>query len=93
MIRIHVLGLLPIKMYTLHFKKMSNKCQKEGLEIPVVLGDHKGDAQRAQLVCEGINSHVSLSVYSLLPVTSSWQATAEPCSVLYPGGQEIGLAL
>lgn len=93
MIRIHVLGLLPIKMCTLHLKKTSNKCQKEGLEIPAVLGDHKGDAQRAQLVCVGINSRVSLSVYSLLPVPSSWQAKAEPCSVLYPGGWEIGLAL
>lgn len=81
-----MLSLLPIKMCTLHFKKMSNKCQKEGLEIPTVLGDHRGDAQRAQLGCVGMNSHVLLSGHTLMPVPSSWQPKAEPCSVLYPGG-------
>lgn len=90
MIRIHVLGLLPIKMCTLHFKKMSNKCQKEGLEIPVVLGDHKGDAQRAQLVCGGINSHVSLSVYSLLPVTSSCRPRLSPVLFSILVGRRLG---
>lgn len=34
----------------------------------------------------GINSHVSWSVHTLTPVPSSWQAKAEPCSVLCPSG-------